>query len=53
MTCFHEMIVMANTNGKPCGMGYEVDFVIRCHICEEELFRISEYKREIHNLSKH
>ena len=45
---------MANTAGKRCeNGGHEVDFVIRCHICNEELFRISEYKRIIHNISKY
>lgn len=33
--------------------GYEVDFSIECCDCRKELFRISEYKRKIHNLSKH
>jgi hypothetical protein len=33
--------------------GREVDFVISCHVCNKELFRISENKRIIHNISKH
>lgn len=54
MTCEHKEIVMANMTGvKSVSGGNEVDFVIRCHECNEELFRISEYQRIIHNLSKH
>ena len=54
MACEHREIVMANTEGRKSETGgYEVDFTIRCHICDEELFRISEYKRVIHNISKH
>ena len=52
--CVHRTIVMENTTGKKLETGgYEVDFRIRCHDCDAELFRVSEYKREIVNLSKH
>lgn len=53
-TCQHTKIVFANTTGEPLPRGgYEVDFLIRCHNCKKELFRVSEYGREIINLSKH
>lgn len=52
--CKHKEIVMSNTQGGKLEKGgYEVDFVVSCNICNEELFRISEYKRIIHNISKH
>lgn len=52
--CPHKEIVMVNREGKKCeGGGNEVDFVIRCHDCDEDLFRISEYKRTFTNLSHH
>ena len=52
--CEHKSITLYNTTGKKIDSGgYEVDFAIRCHDCNEELFRISEYKREVVNLSKH
>lgn len=54
MECEHKTIVLANATGeKSDSGGYEVDFLIKCNDCEQELFRISEYKREIVNLSKH
>lgn len=54
INCEHREILMENCEGKKLqGTGREVDFIIRCYICKEELFRISEYKRRIHNLSKH
>jgi hypothetical protein len=54
MSCEHKEIVMFNTSGKKLENGaYEVDFGIRCHYCDKELFRISEYKRTIVNISKH
>lgn len=54
MVCEHREIIMGNTEGsKLSNGGYEVDFVIRCDVCDKELFRISEYKRVIHNISKH
>lgn len=54
MVCKHAEIVIGNMPGGQLERGsYEIDFVIRCHACDEELFRISEYKRQIHNLSKH
>ncbi len=54
MICEHKEIVMVNKMGNKIEKGgYEVDFVIRCHTCDKELFRISEYKRRIVNISKH
>lgn len=54
MNCQHKEIVMVNKEGKKCkNGGHELDFVIRCNICKNELFRISEYKRTIHNISYH
>jgi len=52
--CEHKSITLCNTTGNKIKFGgYEVDFLIKCHECGEELFRISEYKREIVNISKH
>lgn len=55
MDCKHETIVLANRMGKKSETGgwFEVEFIVRCHDCEEELFCISEYGREIVNNSKH
>lgn len=55
VTCEHREIVIVNTEGKRIenSRGREVDLLIRCDDCGEELFRISEYKRRIINLSKH
>lgn len=54
MNCEHKEIIIANTEGQKCEKGgNEVDLIISCHICDEELFRISEYRRVIWNLSKH
>lgn len=54
ITCEHREIIMVNSRGiKLESGGYEVDFSIECCDCRKELFRISEYKRKIHNLSKH
>lgn len=52
--CNHEEIIMCNRTGKKRDTScWEVDFVIECNECGEILFRISEYGREIVNLSKH
>lgn len=55
--CEHNVVLLANQSGKDIPSDrrnvQEVDFLIVCADCEEELFRISEYKREIINLSKH
>ncbi len=54
MECEHKAIVLSNTIGKKLATGgYEVDFLVQCSNCNKELFRVSEYKREIVNLSKH
>ncbi|GAV11421.1 hypothetical protein PBN151_1350 [Paenibacillus sp. NAIST15-1] len=54
MDCDHREIIIGNTEGAKLGSGvYEVDFVISCNVCEKELFRISECKRIINNISKH
>lgn len=54
MDCEHKEIVLANATGKKSDTGgYEVDFLVRCNYCDEEFFRVSEYKREIVNISKH
>lgn len=54
MTCVHKEIIMVNAIGRKLESGgHEVDFVIRCHICDEELFRMGEYRKIIHNYSKH
>lgn len=54
ISCKHKEIVMVNCTGDKLEDGaYEIDFCIRCHICDKELFRISEYGRSIINLSKH
>ncbi|AZV43634.1 hypothetical protein BAOM_3025 [Peribacillus asahii] len=54
MDCKHKEIVMVNKVGKRCETGgHEVDFVIKCRMCDEDLSRISEYKRIIYNISKH
>jgi len=54
MVCEHKVIVMVNKSGKKLENGaYEVDFIIRCNVCNKELFKISEHEREIFNISKH
>lgn len=52
--CEHKEILICNKMGKEIETGgYEVDLVIDCASCNTELFRISEYKKQIHNYSKH
>lgn len=54
MNCEHKEIVLANAAGKKSDRGsFEVDFLVRCNDCHKEFFRISEYGREIVNISKH
>ncbi|MCG7435544.1 hypothetical protein [Lysinibacillus fusiformis] len=56
MDCEHKEIVLANAIGKKLDTGtggYAVDFLVRCNDCDEEFFRVSEYGRDIVNLSKH
>lgn len=55
MECKHKTIVLANRRGMKSETGdwYEVEFIVRCHECDKELLCISEYGREIVNISKH
>lgn len=54
MDCEHKEIVLANVTGKRLKKGgYEIDFLVRCNDCDEVFFRVSEYGREIINISKH
>lgn len=52
--CEHKNVVIGNGEGAQIdGATNEVDLVIYCSDCNDDLFRISEHKRNIVNLSKH